>query len=117
MGIDLSAVDWTFVGLMTALSFITALLGSLIAFRNRFAGAILAAILFAIGFVAWNYYPHQFGLPILKTTGLDGAATPASAASTPPATPATPPPAPPPSAPATSPSPMAPSSPPPSQPR
>jgi hypothetical protein len=85
MGINLSSVDWTFVGLMTALAFVTALLGSLIALRNRFAGAIIAAILFGIGFVAWNYYPHQFGLPILKSTGIDGVATPTSAAAKPPA--------------------------------
>lgn len=81
MGIDLSTVNWTFVGLMTALSFVTALLGSLIAFRNRFAGAIIAAILFGIGFVAWNYYPHAFGLPILKTTALDGVPPSAAAPS------------------------------------
>jgi hypothetical protein len=74
MPIDLTAVNWTFVGLMAALAFVAALLGSLIAFRNRFLGAILAAILFAIGFVAWNYYPHNFGLPIIKTIGLDGVA-------------------------------------------
>jgi hypothetical protein len=80
MGIDLSTVDWIFVGLMTALAFIAALLGSLIAFRNRFVGAIIAAILFGIGFVAWNYYPHQFGLPILKSTGTDGGASAAAAA-------------------------------------
>jgi hypothetical protein len=74
MPIDLSTVNWGFVGLMAALAFVAALLGSLIAFRNRFLGAILAAILFAIGFVAWNYYPHNFGLPIIKTIGLDGVA-------------------------------------------
>jgi hypothetical protein len=74
MPIDLTAVNWTFVGLMAALAFVAALLGSLIAFRNRFLGAILAAILFAIGFVAWNYYPHNFGLPIIKSIGLDGLA-------------------------------------------
>ena len=73
--LDLSTVNWLFVGLMTALAFITALLGSVIAFRNRVLGAVIAAILFGIGFVAWNYYPHSFGLPILKTVGLD---TPAS---------------------------------------
>jgi hypothetical protein len=87
MGIDLSAVDWAFVGLMTALAFVTALLGSLIAFRNRFAGAILAAILFAIGFVAWNYYPHQFGLPILKSTQTDSVPTSAAATTPQPAAP------------------------------
>jgi hypothetical protein len=84
MGIDLSSVNWIFVGLMMALSFVTALLGSLIAFRNRFVGAILGAILFGVGFVAWNYYPHNFGLPILKTTALDGVGTaPSTAASAP----------------------------------
>lgn len=71
MGINLSSVDWVFLGLMMGLAFVTALLGSLIAFRNRFVGAILAGILFGVGFVFWNYYPHDFGLPILKTTGPD----------------------------------------------
>jgi hypothetical protein len=56
------------------MQFVAALLGSLIAFRNRFLGAILAAILFAVGFVAWNYYPHNFGFPIIKSIGLDGTA-------------------------------------------
>jgi hypothetical protein len=34
--------------------------------------AIIAAVLFAAGFVAWNYYPHDFGLPIIKTIEMDG---------------------------------------------
>jgi hypothetical protein len=71
MPLDLSTVNWTFVGLMTLLAFVATLLGNLIAFRNRFAGAIIAAVLFAVGFVAWNYYPHSFGLPIIKTIGMD----------------------------------------------
>ena len=82
MNINLSGVDWMFLGLMMGLAFVTALFGSLIAFRNRFAGAILAGILFGVGFVAWNYYPHNFGLPILKTTGPDSTMT--SAMITPP---------------------------------
>jgi hypothetical protein len=85
--IDLSGVNWVFVGLMMALTFVAALLGNLIAFRNRFVGAILAAILFGIGFVAWNYYPHNFGLPVLRTTALDSAVAPTTA--TAPAAPAT----------------------------
>ena len=72
MPIDLSTVNWTFVALMAVLAFVAALLGSLIAFRNRFLGAIIAAILFAVGFVAWNYYPHNFGLPICQIIGPDG---------------------------------------------
>jgi len=94
MGIDLSSVDWVFVGLMMALAFVAALLVSLIAFRNRFVGAILAAILFGIGFVAWNYYPHQFGLPILKATGPDTGLAVKSSAAAAPVTPAPPTPAP-----------------------
>jgi hypothetical protein len=74
MPIDLSTVNWVFVGLMTLLAFVAALLGSLIAFRSKFLGAIIAAILFAVGFVAWNYYPHSFGYPIIKTLGPDGPA-------------------------------------------
>jgi len=69
--LDLSTVNWAFVGLMMTLAFTSAILGSLIAFRNRFAGAIIAAILFGVGFIAWNYYPHQFGLPIIKSIQLD----------------------------------------------
>lgn len=72
MSMDLSNVNWGFVGLMAALAFVAALLGSVLALRNRFFGAIIAAVLFAAGFVAWNYYPHSFGLPIIKTIGTDG---------------------------------------------
>jgi hypothetical protein len=72
MPIDLTTVNWTFVGLMTLLVFVAALVGRLIAFRNGFASAFIAAVLFAAGFVAWNYYPHNYGLPIVKTIGMDG---------------------------------------------
>ncbi len=71
MAIDLSAVNWVYVGLMALLAFITAFLGSIISFRNKLGGALIAAILFAAGFVAWNYYPHDFGMPIIKSFGPD----------------------------------------------
>ncbi len=52
--------------MMAVFAFVAALLGGLISFRNRFGGAIIAAILFAVMFVAWNYYPHpQVQLPIV----------------------------------------------------
>jgi hypothetical protein len=73
MSIDLTTVNWTFVGLMTLLAFTAALLGRLIAFRNGLASATIAAVLFAAGFIAWNYYPHNYGLPIIKTIGIDAA--------------------------------------------
>jgi len=66
MPIDLSTVNWVFVGLMALFAFVAALLGSLIAYRNRFMGAIIAGILFAVIFVLWNTYPHpQLPLPIV----------------------------------------------------
>jgi hypothetical protein len=68
MPIDLSTVNWVFVGLMALFAFVAALLGSLIAYRNRFMGAIIAGILFAVIFVLWNGYPHpQLPLPIVTT--------------------------------------------------
>jgi hypothetical protein len=58
MPIDLSAVNWLYVVILSGFAFVAALLGSLIAFRNRFVGAILAGILFGAAFVFWTYYPH-----------------------------------------------------------
>jgi hypothetical protein len=59
MPIDLSAVNWFYVAILSLLVFVAALLGSLISFRNKFAAAIIAAVLFAGGFVFWTYYPHD----------------------------------------------------------
>ena len=68
MAIDLTAVNWIYVALMAGFAFVAALLGSLISFRNRVGGALVAAILFAAMYVAWNYYPHpQIQLPIVTT--------------------------------------------------
>jgi hypothetical protein len=68
MPIDLSNVNWVFVILMAVFAFVAALLGSLIALRSRFFGAIVAGILFAAMYVAWNYYPHPtIPLPIVAT--------------------------------------------------
>jgi hypothetical protein len=68
MPIDLSTVNWVFVGLMALFAFVAALLGSLIAFRNRFLGAIIAGILFAVIFVFWNHYSHPtLPLPVIST--------------------------------------------------
>jgi hypothetical protein len=70
MPIDLSAVNWLFVAIMALFAFVAALVGGLISFRNRIGGALIAAILFAAMYVAWNYYPHpQVQLPIVTTYG------------------------------------------------
>jgi hypothetical protein len=68
MPIDLSAVNWVYVALMAAFAFFASLIGGVISFRNRIGGALIAAILFAAMYVAWNYYPHpQIQLPIVTT--------------------------------------------------
>jgi hypothetical protein len=68
MAVDLTTVNWIYVALMAGFAFVAALLGSLISFRNRVGGALVAAILFAAMYVAWNYYPHpQIQLPIVTT--------------------------------------------------
>jgi hypothetical protein len=74
MPIDVSQVPWLFVALMAAFAFFAAILGSLISFRNRFVGAIIAGVLFGLFFVGWNYYPHSFGLPVIDGTKADGRA-------------------------------------------
>ena len=58
MPIDLAAVNWAYVAILSLFAFVAALLGSLISFRNRFGGAVVTAILFAVAFVYWTYYPH-----------------------------------------------------------
>jgi hypothetical protein len=73
MPIDVSNVNWLFVALMAAFAFFAAILGSLISFRNRFVGAIIAGVLFGLFFVGWNYYPHALGLPVIKDLKQDSA--------------------------------------------
>ncbi len=91
MPFDLSAVNWTYVGLLAVCAFVTALIGSLIAFRNRFVGAIIAGILFGVAYVFWTYYPH----PSLPGPISPGPITPMVTTPAPPTpTAAAPPPAP-----------------------
>ena len=59
MPIDLSTVNWDYVALLAGFVFVATLLGSIISFRNHFAAAIIAAVLFAAAFV--------FG-PIIRAT-------------------------------------------------
>jgi len=66
MPIDISHVEWIFVGLMAVGAFVASLIGHFIAFKNRFIGAIIAGIVFGIFFILWNYYPHP-GIPIFPT--------------------------------------------------
>jgi len=78
MPIDLAAVDWFYVIVLAILVFLSTLIGSVLAFRHVFLGALFSALLFVAGFVFWTYYPHGLPLP----TRLAG--TPAVAPSAPP---------------------------------
>ena len=59
MPIDFSTVKWDYVAILAAFVFIATLLASIISFRNKFAAAIIAAVLFAAAFVFWTYYPRD----------------------------------------------------------
>ena len=59
MPIDLSTVKWDYVATLAGLVFVATLLGSIIAFRNKFAAAIIAAVLFTAAFVFLTYYPRD----------------------------------------------------------
>jgi hypothetical protein len=59
MPIDLSTVNWLYVAILSGFVFVAALLGGIIAFRNKVAAAFIAAVLFAAVFVFWTYYPRD----------------------------------------------------------
>ena len=70
MNINLAGVDWMFLGLMMGLRLRCGAARQPHFVPKPFRRApLLPAILFGVGFVFWNYYPHNFGLPIIKTTG------------------------------------------------
>jgi hypothetical protein len=67
MPIDLSQVNWLYVTILSVFVFVAALLGSIISFKNKLGGAILAALLFAAIFVFWTHYPRDAFPDMLKT--------------------------------------------------
>ena len=67
MPIDLTAVNWLYVAILTGIVFIAALIGGIISFRNKLAAAFIAALLFAAAFVFWTYYPRDSFPDVIKT--------------------------------------------------
>jgi hypothetical protein len=65
--IDWASVNWGYVALLSAFTFIAALIANLVTFSHRLAAAILSALLFAVIFVAATYYPHNISLPTLTS--------------------------------------------------
>ncbi|MEJ2434719.1 MAG: hypothetical protein P8Y53_16725 [Pseudolabrys sp.] len=59
--INWANVDWVYVILLTVFVFLAALIGNLLSFNHRGWGALLSALLFAVAFVFWSYYPDGAG--------------------------------------------------------
>ena len=67
MLIDWASVNWLYVSFLTALVFVAALIGNFLSFRRLLLGAVLTALLFAVLYIAWAYYPHGIELvPVPK---------------------------------------------------
>jgi hypothetical protein len=60
---DLATVDWQTVGIYAGIAFLASIVGSIVAFGNRFIGAILTAVFFAVFYVAWHYWLAAIALP------------------------------------------------------
>ena len=61
--IDWLTVDWLYVAVLAVFVFLSTIIGNLISLNRRLTGAILSAVLFAVAFVFWTYYPHHLPLP------------------------------------------------------
>ena len=58
-GINWSAIDWVSLIALSIFVLIVARIGERLSFGNRGVGALITALLFAIGFAAWSYSLHD----------------------------------------------------------
>jgi uncharacterized membrane protein YfcA len=83
--IDWTNVDWLYVVVLAVFVLIASFAGNLLSLYHRGFAALLSAVIFAVIFVFWTYYPYH--VPFLpKTLTLEKAAVTAPAP--PPAPPA-----------------------------
>ncbi len=54
-----SAIDWVSLIALSLFVLIVARIGERLSFANRGVGALVTALLFAIGFAAWSYSLHD----------------------------------------------------------
>ena len=54
-----SAVDWVSLVALSFMVIIAARIGQSLSFDNRGVGALITALLFALGFAAWSYSLHD----------------------------------------------------------
>ena len=57
--INWSAIDWVSLIALSLFVLIIARIGEQLSFRNRGVGALITALLFAVGFAAWSYSVHD----------------------------------------------------------
>jgi hypothetical protein len=57
--INWSAIDWVSLVALSLLVLIVARIGEQLSFGNRGVGALVTALLFAIGFGVWSYSVHD----------------------------------------------------------
>lgn len=69
MPIDWESVNWLNVLVLSALVFVAALVGNFLAFRKRWLGPLLIAVIFAALYILWEYYPHGIDLGPVKKSG------------------------------------------------
>lgn len=66
-GIAWSAIDWTSLVVLSLVVLIAARIGEGLSFGNRGVGALVAALIFAVGFGAWSYSLHDTVRGMLAT--------------------------------------------------
>lgn len=54
-----SAIDWMSLVALSILVLIAARIGQSLSFDNRGVGALITALLFAVGFATWSYSVHD----------------------------------------------------------
>ena len=57
--INWSAIDWVSLIALTVFVFAVARIGERLSFGSRGLGALVAALLFAVGFAVWSYVLHD----------------------------------------------------------
>ena len=58
-GFNWSAIDWISLLALSLLVLVAARIGERLSFGNRGVGALVTALLFAVGFAAWSYSLHD----------------------------------------------------------
>lgn len=81
--IDWASINWLYVAVLAVFVFFSTLLGTLLSINRAFVDAVFSALLFAVAFIFWTYYPH--GLPLPTSVTSQKTPPPTSTSAAPPA--------------------------------